>query len=517
MTQITYANIYEQGLTDETSAAQFEQHLRALRAEGTRKLSHRIGGSRVTAGDVFVRHEPSDRSNVVAEAPAADADVIERAVADSRAAQPGWSARSAVERADIMSALVGLLRARRAELAALISLEVGKARADALVEVDESIVVVEITVRDYLEHDGFTVPLPKPAGAAVTELSYRPYGVFGAIAPFNFPLAIPLTGIVPALLTGNTVVFKPSALTPACGDAVYELLVRAGVPEGVVNLVQGDGPTGALLAESGVDGIVFTGSAEVGLGLVATLARPPYVRPVIAEMGGKNPAIITDAVADIEVAARAVARSAFGMTGQKCTACSRAIVQDGVYEDFIEALVAEARRYEFADPSVAGAFAGPLIDGRAVQRYQDAVAAARAEGRVLSGGGADLSRGNFVELTIVDGLEPGHRLTRQELFGPVLSVIRVPDLDAALDEANAVEFGLSAGIFTGAASERERFLAEIQAGIVFVNHQGGATTGVWPGNQTMVGWKASGTTGNGGFGPHYVQQFVREQSRTVYL
>lgn len=515
MSKLTYATIYSEGLP-EAEARAFEQHLAALRESDPRACPHRIAGAELHDGAPLQRHDPSQKSRVVSTAASADKAVLDRAIAEARRAQPSWRALDPEGRAAIIEATVPRLRFRREELAALLSLEVGKARTDAIAEVDECVAIVELAVAEYRRSGGFAAPLEAPAGAKSAGVAFRPYGVFAAIAPFNFPLAIPFAMLTGALLTGNTVVFKPSAYTPACGDEVFQLFMGAGVPDGVLTLVQGDGETGALLADAPVDGVVFTGSAEVGLALVRRLTQPPFVRPVIAEMGGKNPGIVSDAAADIEVAARAVARAAFGMSGQKCNACSRAVVLDGVYDEFIDALVAEVARFEVGDPASGTAFTGPVVTERAAERFERAVALARKDGRVLTGGGSALEDGHYAELTVIDGLEPGHELTREELFVPVLSVVRVPDFDAAIAEANTIRYGLAAGIFSRDPGEVERFLDEIEAGIVFVNNPGGATTGVWPGNQTMPGWKGSGTTGKGGFGPYYLQQFVREQSRTIF-
>jgi 1-pyrroline-5-carboxylate dehydrogenase len=516
VSKLTYANIYAEGLSDEATGSRFDERLAAARETDTRVCPIRIDGAVLSEGAVFERRDPSDRSRVVSRSFSADKSIIDRAVSAARSALPRWRAADPSHRTSIIEALLPLLDARREDIAALLALEVGKARADAIVEVDEAIEIVRLSVEHYRTSDAFTTTLENPGNAEWSGVVYRPYGVFGIIAPFNFPLAIPVTMLVSALLTGNTVVFKPSALTPACGDLVFDLFQSAGVPDGVLCLIQGDGDTGSLLAESAVDGIGFTGSAEVGLSLVAKLSQPPFVRPVIAEMGGKNPAVISDKTGDIAAAARAVARSTFGMTGQKCTACSRAIVFDNVYDEFVEAVAAEAKTFVYADPSSHSAVAGPVVNDGALERYRNAVETAKAEGRVVVGGGSDTTVGNFVEPTVIDGLTPGHRLTRDELFLPILSIVRVHDIDEAISEANAIPFGLSAGVFTDDADERAKFLDEIEAGIVFVNHAGGATTGVWPGNQTMSGWKASGTTGKGGFGPYYLQQFVREQSRTIY-
>jgi 1-pyrroline-5-carboxylate dehydrogenase len=318
-----------------------------------------------------------------------------------------------------------------------------------------------------------------------------------------------------ALITGNTVVFKPSALAPACGQAFLELFDDVGLPIGALNLVQGGPSTGEALANSDVDGIAFTGSADVGLRLIKRLSEPPFARPVLAEMGGKNPTIVTGAAEDLDVAARAVARSAFGGTGQKCNGCSRAIVTSDVYESFVDRLCDIAAELEVGDPAEATTFTGPLITRTATDRFKKAVRTARQEGRVRVGGELLHRTGYFVDCTVVDGLPAGHALSRDELFLPLLTAVRVENFDEAMDEANAVRYGLSAGLFSEDESERARFLSEIEAGIVFVNSPAGATTGVWPGSQTMAGWKASGSSGKGGFGPWYLQQFMREQSRTV--
>ncbi|WP_320670509.1 aldehyde dehydrogenase family protein [Patulibacter defluvii] len=513
MPAITYATVYSESGSDADGLA-FEEALRGLRQRDPLTLAHRIGGVEVGDGVRFERTDPVDPARVVASAPAADAATVARAVAAARAAQPAWGRRDYVERARLLQRVREAIADQRIPLAALASLETGKTRADALAEVDECVAIVDLFARQAEQSHGYAVPHVAPSAGSRAEVVLRPFGVFGVIAPFNFPLAIPFAMVAAALAAGNAVVFKPSALTPACGAAFVALFDRLELPEGLLNLVHGDGETGAALSEAEIDGLAFTGSAAVGLDLLARLHRPPYARPVIAEMGGKNPGIVT-ASADLAVAAKAVARSAFGMSGQKCNACSRAVVVDAVHDEFVERLRAEAEALVVGDPLDRAAFTGPVVGRPSVERFSRAVAAARADGRVVTGGGTG-EGGHFVDLTVVDGLPAGHELTREELFLPVLSVVRVPDLDAALREANAVRYGLAAGVFSEDEGERARFLDEIEAGIVFVNNPGGATTGVWPGSQTMSGWKASGSTGKGGFGPWYLQQFSREQSRTVF-
>jgi len=317
-----------------------------------------------------------------------------------------------------------------------------------------------------------------------------------------------------ALIAGNTVVFKPSEETPASGAVLGEIVVAAGLPAGVFNLVQGGPGTGRALVDAGVDGIAFTGSAEVGREIARKLQDGPYARPALTEMGGKNPAIVTDS-ADLDAAAEGVARSAFGLSGQKCSACSRAIVVDSVYDEFVDRLAAKASELALGDPGDSETFVGPVINEGSVERYERAVAAAKSDGRVAAGGGPPGLAGHFVEPTVVADLPLGHALERDELFLPFVTVTRVSSFDEAMAEANAPVYGLTAGIFTGDESEKERFLAEIQAGVVYVNRRAGATTGAWPGTQTFCGWKSSGSTGKGGLGAWYLPQFMREQSRTI--
>jgi 1-pyrroline-5-carboxylate dehydrogenase len=278
--------------------------------------------------------------------------------------------------------------------------------------------------------------------------------------------------------------------------------------------VHGGAETGRELAEGPIDGVVFTGSAAVGRALGRRFQDGRYARPAITEMGGKNPAIVSDS-ADLEAAAAGIAASAYGFSGQKCSACSRAIVLDSVHDELVERLAARAEALAVGDPGDRNAFTGPVIDERAVERFAAAVGEARRDGVVAAGGHALDLPGHYVAPTVVSGLAPGHRLTREELFIPFVTVTRVDSFDAALAEANAIDYGLTAGVFSGDDAEIERFLDEIEAGVVYVNRRAGATTGAWPGFQSFCGWKSSGSTGKGGLGPYYVQQFMREQSRTV--
>ena len=294
------------------------------------------------------------------------------------------------------------------------------------------------------ENEGYTQPLNSFVEGERNVDVLRPYGVFGVIAPFNFPVALSVGMFSSALIAGNTVVFKPSEESPSTGAVLAEIVQEAGLPAGAFNLVHGGPDTGRALVDAPVDGVAFTGSAEVGREIARKMQEGAYARPALTEMGGKNPAIVT-ASADVDAAAEGVARSAFGLSGQKCSACSRAIVVDSVHDEFVERLAARAAELRLGDPSDRDAFVGPVINESSVERYTQAVAAAERDGRVAAGGARPDLPGHFVEPTVVAGLPHGHALERDELFLPFVTVTRVGSFDEALAEANAPAYGLTAG------------------------------------------------------------------------
>jgi 1-pyrroline-5-carboxylate dehydrogenase len=271
-----------------------------------------------------------------------------------------------------------------------------------------------------------------------------------------------------------------------------------------------------LVRHPDVDGITFTGSYEVGMGIQRSFTAD-YPKPAICEMGGKNPVIVT-AAADIDEATDGVMRSAFGFGGQKCSAASRVYVQHPVFDDFIDGLIAKAKSLAVGDPLDRSVYLGPVIDRRAVERFSEAVAEARSAGTILAGGevitDGDLGRGNFVQPTVVTA-RGSSWIWKRELFVPFVAVAAVDDLDEGLTRANDTEYGLTAGFFSRDQDEIDRFLTGIEAGVVYINRRAGATTGAWPAVQPFGGWKGSGTSGKAGGGPHYLTQYLREQSRTI--
>jgi 1-pyrroline-5-carboxylate dehydrogenase len=319
------------------------------------------------------------------------------------------------------------------------------------------------------------------------------------------------------MITGNTVVFKPASDTPYMGWELCKIFREAGVPTGVFNYVTGPGSTvGRELVDSpDVAGFVFTGSRDVGLGAYRTFSET-FPKPIITELGGKNPTIVT-ATADIEKAALGTMRGAFGYGGQKCSACSRVLVDKRVKEAFLEKLVAETKKLKLDDPTLRDTYLGPVINEAAVKTYERAIAdVKKSRGKILTGGKVVKGDGLFVEPTIVDGLGRNHRINKEELFVPILSVIEVDGLDDALGVANAVDYGLTAGIFSGAPEDVDRFFSEMQSGVMYANRAAGSTTGAVVGVQPFGGWKMSGISGKAAGGYFYLPQFMHEQSQSIY-
>jgi 1-pyrroline-5-carboxylate dehydrogenase len=510
-TRLTYTTGARSPELDRT----FEAALAGARAQDPEPLAHLVGGRDLDAGEAFAREDPSRREHVASRA-REGAELVAEAVDAARAAQREWRRLPHSERVSFLRAAARLIDERKLELAATVSLEAGKVRTESIAEVEEAIDLIETYCAQIESAEGFETPLGQLSPDERNTDVLRPYGVFGVIAPFNFPFALAFGMTAAALAAGNAVVLKPPEDAPRSGGAVARLLAEAGVPDGVISLLHGGPATGEALVGSAIDGVAFTGSAEVGREIGRRLSEGPFPRPVLAEMGGKNGAIV-GASADLDAAAEGIAKAAFGFSGQKCSACSRAIVVDEVHDELVGRLAAIAATYSVGDPADPDVATGPVVNAQAVERFERSVEAARRDGRIAGGGSRGDDAGWFVEPTVVADLPLGHPLTRDELFLPFVTVVRVPDFDAALAEANAVPYGLTAGVFSRDDDELDRFLDEIEAGVVYVNRRAGATTGAWPGIQSFCGWKSSGLTGKGGLGPYYVQQFAREQSRTIVV
>jgi 1-pyrroline-5-carboxylate dehydrogenase len=477
-----------------------------------------VGGRDRSEGEVLIARSPIDRGIILGEFPQAGPALVDDAVAAAATAHPAWRDMGWPKRIAMLRAGADVLESRKWDLSVACLIEVGKSRLEAVGEVEEAIDLVRHYCGEMERTDGYRQEMPGASSAERCSVVMRPYGVFGVIAPFNFPVALAIGMISAALAAGNTVVFKPSDAAGLTGGLVVEALIAGGLPDGVLNLVQGGEETGkALVGHPRIDGFAFTGSNAVGMSIFRHAAAATAMRPVLCEMGGKNPAFVTES-ADLTIAASGVARSAFGLSGQKCSAASKAYVARPILDDFLHALAETTDKLVVGDPRKQDVFAGPVIDGAAVDRFT--AAASDAAGSIVLGGlrptGGIFDRGSYVQPTVVAGVSPDHRLNRDELFLPFISILAFDDLDEALADANRSEFGLTAGIYTQDQAELDRFLNTIEAGVLYANRASGATTGAWPGFQTFCGWKGSGTTGKGGLGSWYVPQFMREQSRTIF-
>jgi 1-pyrroline-5-carboxylate dehydrogenase len=499
----------------------FDAALGQLRASLGKTFPLYIGGQPVEGtggGEPIVDTSPIDTSLVLGRFAAAGPEQIDRAVAAARAAQKAWAAMAWRERLAVLRKAAAIIRERKFELAATMSLEVGKSRLEAMGDAEESADLIDYYAQQVEDAGGFVRPMAQMTPIERNTDVLRPYGVFACIAPFNFPLALSTGMSAAALMVGNAVVYKPAEDTPLTGLGLYEVYRDAGVPAGVFNFVTGRGSRmgDALWKHPGVDGVVFTGSKQVGLRIYHGISER-YVKPCLLELGGKNATIVTDS-ADIDAAAEGVMRSAFSLQNQKCSATSRVYVDRRVAQPFLAALQDKLATIKMGDPTERDVYFGPVINAKAVARWELAVAQARKEGTILTGGGrltgGVFDKGHFVAPTIAT-LPLDSSLFFEELFVPFLAVGEVRGLDEAIAESNKAEYGLTAGLFSRNQGEIDRFFDEIEAGVCYVNKRTGATTGAWPGAQPFTGWKGSGSTGKGGCGPYYVQQFVREQSRTL--
>ena len=478
-----------------------------------------VSGEPRADGPLFTVTSPGDRSLTLCRVHSATQADIEDAVRAASAAARRWARTPWPERIAVLRAVADLISERSNELAALMSLEVGKNRLESLGDVEEAADLIRYYCQQIENSDGFTAAMgtlnPREKNVSVL----RPYGVWAVISPFNFPMALAAGPAGAALAAGNTVVLKPSPQGSFTAAKLYECFRDAGLDPDVFHLLPGGDEAGAALAaHPGVSGLTFTGSYAVGMSIYRQFAGA-YPKPVICEMGGKNPAIVS-ALADLDVAADGVARSAFGLSGQKCSACSRVYAQQDVLDQFVAKLAERAGSLVVGDPTSRDTFVGPVISAESVARFERAVEHARKHGDVVTGGSVlrhagALPDGYYLAPTVVTGLAADDWIFRDELFVPLVAVAPYGTLDEGLALANATDLGLTAGFFSADPGEIDSFLDRIQAGVVYVNRAAGATTGAWPGVQPFGGWKGSGSGGKAGGGPYYVQQYLREQSRTV--
>ena len=416
---------------------------------------------------------PSNLADVIGQYTQGDASHVDEAVAAARAAFPAWSTSGIQARSDALDKIATEILARREELGTLLAREEGKTRAEGIGEATRAGQIFKFFAGECLRLSGETLPSVRP-GIGV-EITREPVGVVGLVTPWNFPIAIPAWKIAPALAFGNCVVLKPADLVPGSAWALAEIISRSGIPAGVFNLVMGRGSVigDALVKHPGIDAISFTGSVGVGRRLAALAVEGG--KKVQLEMGGKNPQIVLDD-ADLAQAVELSTQSAFYSTGQRCTASSRIIVTQGIYPKFIEAMAARMAKIKVGDALTAGTDIGPVSSQAQLETDLSYVQIAKDEGARLVAGGDRIAchtgsgnEGFFMAPTLFTDTTAGMRINREEVFGPVASVIQARDYEEALALSNDTEFGLSAGIATTSLKYASHFKRHSQAGMVMVN------------------------------------------------
>lgn len=432
-----------------------------------------MAGNWVAGAQYGVNRNPSNPDDVIGEFAQANAAQLEIAVNAAQAAFPGWSTGSIQARSDALDRIGAEILTRKIELAALLAREEGKTLQEALGEVIRAGHIFRFFAGECVRLGGEVLPSVRP-GVSV-EITREPLGVISIVTPWNFPLAIPAWKIAPALAFGNCVVFKPADLVPASAWALAEIIHRSGIPQGVFNLVMGRGSVigDPLVTHPGIAAVSFTGSVEVGRRIALLCAE--HGKKVQLEMGGKNPQVILDD-ADLAIAVELSAQSAFFSTGQRCTASSRLIVTEGIHDRFVQALTERMASLRIGDALADGTDIGPAASESQLQQDLRYIDIARAEGASLAAGGGRVAchtgsghAGFFVAPTLFTHTGPDMRINREEVFGPVASVIQVTDYEEALSIANDIEFGLSAGIATTSLKYASHFKRYSQAGMVMVN------------------------------------------------
>lgn len=517
--RLTYSTMFN---PPEELHNQYDKALKKVKAELGRDQPMFINGQDRFVADKFEDRSPINTDWVVATLQKGSAQDAQDAIGAAHAAWPKWAGMKWQDRVKIMRKAAGNIEKRVYEIAAAVSLEIGKNRMEALGDVQETADLIYYSCDSMERNNGYIVPMgvdPLVGYKSNNVSVLRPYGVWVVISPFNFPFALAGGPTGAALVAGNTVVFKPATDTSWAGRLLAECIRDAGIPAGVFNYVSGGGSTvgQALIDDPRVAGITFTGSFDVGMKIYNQFASGRYPRPCIAEMGGKNPAIVSRH-ADLDRAATGILRSAFGLQGQKCSACSRILVEASVKDKFTQKLVDLTSKLLVGDPTERSVYLGPVANASAYRQFSEFTEELSGAGKFIFGGkqlteGA-LGKGYFCAPTIADEVPVTHRLWKHEMFLPITMITAVDSLDTAMRIANDVEYGLTAG-FYGSKKESDWFFQNIEAGTTYANRPQGATTGAWPGFQPFGGWKGSGSTGKNSGGHYYLPLYMHEQIHTL--
>lgn len=497
------------------TTAENKRVMQAALAEVERSLGQEydliIGGRHVKTAGKIVSTNPARPAQVIGVHQRADAEHAEQAMAAAQAAFASWKLKTAAERAGLLLRASELIRERKFEFCAWLTYEVGKNWGEADADVGETIDFLEFYAREALRLDGATTPIQFPGER--NRLRYIPLGVGAVIPPWNFPFAIMAGMTAAAIVCGNTVILKPSVDAPTIAAKFMSLLEEVGLPDGVVNLCPGEGPGfgSAIVAHPQTRFIAFTGSKAVGLEIHERAAKTQpgqlFIKRTILEMGGKD-SIIVDADANLDAAIEGVTASAFGFNGQKCSACSRVIVDESIYDVFCDRLQQRVAGIKTGDP-VENFYSGPVISEKAYRKALDYIEIGKGEGRVLNGGNAiEKDGGYYIAPTVIADVAPTARIALEEIFGPVLAVIKSRDFDDALTIANNTEYGLTGAIYSNSREKLDRAREEFHVGNLYLNRK---CTGAMVGAHPFGGFNMSGTDSKAG-GPDYLLLFTQAKS-----
>ena len=515
--EFTFGKAVQKNSLDEFNE-KFENAVIDVQKEFGKSYPIIINGEEIFLDEKFQVRSPADTKILLAEFPLAKTQETRNAIQAAKNAFPQWSETSYQDRAKIFKGCADEFSKKKFSLAALMSFENGKNRIEAMGDVDEAIDFMRFYAYQLEINEGFCKETPHPNPKEKTRTILKPYGVWGIIAPFNFPSAIAIGMTSGAVITGNTAVLKPASDTPVSSYQFVKSIYKK-LPPGALNFVTGQGSVvGKELIENPlVSGIAFTGSKEVGMSGFQSFTRNS-AKPFISEMGGKNPVIVTKS-ADLEKASEGVMKAAFGYGGQKCSACSRVYVQKEVAEEFTKKLVEKTRAIKIGLPWQKDVFLGPVINDSAKKKFVKATEYAKKDGKILAGGNvledSKHKDGYYVEPTIVVDLPHDHFLMKEELFVPLVCIEKYDIFDQAIKSANDSEYGLTAGIFSQDQKQLDEFFKKIQAGVIYANRAASATTAALVRSQPFVGWKHSGSSGKGAGGENYLQQFLHAQTQTL--
>lgn len=499
----------------ETNQAAYKKALDAVESSLGGHYPLIIGGERITTEDKIVSYNPADKNQVIGSVSKADQALAEKAMQAASEAFKTWKKTAPEIRADVLFKAAAIVRRRRHEFSALLTKEAGKPWREADIDTAEAIDFMEYYGRQMIELKNGAPVLSRPG--EFNRYSYIPLGVGIVISPWNFPFAIMAGTAVASIVTGNTILLKPASTTPVVAARFVEVLEEAGLPPGVVNFVPG---SGAEVGDYLVDHpqtrfITFTGSRDVGLRIFERASKvgegQKWMKRLIAEMGGKD-TIVVDKEADLDLAAQSIVQSAFGFAGQKCSACSRAVIVEDVYDEVLEKAIKLTNDLTVGNPAD-NHFVGPVIDQSAYDKIMSYVKIGEEEGRVVAGGSGDNETGYFIQPTIVADVAPNARLMQEEIFGPVVAFAKAKDFDEALEIANNTDYGLTGAVITQNRFNMEKAREEFHVGNLYFNR---GCTGAIVGYQPFGGFNMSGTDSKAG-GPDYLQLHMQAKTTSEML